>query len=1001
MKKDHRWLAATSPGEGPDAVGVVSVHWPGPGATRELDLPLPGPVRVTLDRPWAMLGRERELDALARCWGLAVAGSGSLALISGEPGAGKSRLVAEVAREVHDAGGLVFFGSGEDQAGVPYAPFAQAMAEASRHGPPRFVERLRSSPLGRVTLGDAGERGALEGGLGDERGELFSSAIDGLGRLGERQPVLLVIEDLHSCGSASIDLLDRLARAAPSMRLMVLSTYRPTDLDPSEPDAGAIAGLGSLPGAERIDLAPLPDAALFGIAAALNPDGDDTVLETAARAARRDAAGNALYAVELLRSGLSTGDADPTPRSLRLLVVSRTRGLGAAALEHLGAAAVLGRHFEPRIVARALAIEETQVLDSIARGERAGLLTADPDDGTYTFTHAITARSLSDELGAAGRAELHGRIARAVEDLGGEHVDPAVLARHWECAGAGHEKHAAALYARAGERALRAYDHERAMNCFRRALALHGRAGEDPLGRCDLLIGLGRAMRFSGDTEYREILLEAARLADELGDPSRLAEAALANHRGFVSLVGGLDRERLAMLERAAERIDQPGAERCLVLAQLALERTFSADLETRRRLGDEALGIARGLDDKRILARVLIRRLIAGWGPDDSRERMAAATESIAISSSLGEQLDLFHGLHWRAAALLEQADIAAAERALREQETIAERVGDPTARWLCECASSVLLSLRGELEQAEVAANRGLHLAEASSQPDGASFHASAISAIRWQQGRLPEQASELAAALEQNPGLPAFASLVALANALGGDRERARSVLRAAVAERFSSLPRDPIWIAAMATWAHAAAELGDAESAEVIHPLLEPHRSRLASTSISIWGVGGHALGRLELVMGQRERGRRSLLAAIDTYDRIAAPVWRVQAAIDLFDGDEGALTAPEGRRWILEAQRVADSHGARLPLLKARMPAELSGSSALAWSISELGLTERQAEVARLLAAGRTNAEIAAELQISSSTVKRHAEDIYRRAGVQGRAALAAALLTEG
>jgi DNA-binding CsgD family transcriptional regulator len=998
LSTDHDWIAASSPdGADPDS-GIASVHWPGPGAARRIELPLPGPVHVALDRPCAMLGREHELDVLARCWARAAAGSGSLALISGDPGAGKSRLAAEVAREVHDAGGLVLFGSGEDPTGAPYAPFAQALGEAARHGPPEFAERLRKSPFGRVTLGGVDERRALEGSLGDERGELFSSAIEGLGRLGERQPVLIVIEDLHSCGRASLQLLGRLAHAAPSLPLMVLTTYRLTDLDPSDPDAGAIAELGSRPDTVRIELTPLPATALLGIAAAFNPGAEGAELEATARAAGRDTAGNALYAVELLRSGLVGGAANATPRSLRLLIVSRTRGLGAAALEHLSAAAVAGRHFDPTVIARALEIEEAPMLDSIARGERAGLLTADPGNNSCTFTHAITARSLSDEIGAAARADLHERIARALEELEGDSADPALLARHWEQAGAGNEGHASALYAKAGDRALRAYDHERALLCFQQALSLHNRAGDDPLRRCDLLIGLGRAMRFSGGTEYREILLEAARLADKLDDSTRLAEAALANHRGFVSLVGGLDRERLAMLARAAERITEPGAERCLLLAQLALERTFSADLEARRQLADEALEIARGLDDQRILARVLIHHLIAGWGPDDSRERAATAAESIAISSSLGEELDLFHGLHWRAAALIEQGDIGAAEGALREQEAIAARVGDPTALWLCEWAGSVLQSLRGELEQAEAAAERGLRLAEASSQPDGGSFYASAISAIRWQQGRLPELAPLLAEALDQNPGLPSFASLVALANALGGDVDRARSILRASTAERFSSLPRDPIWMAAMATWAHAAAEIGDVESAEVIHPLLEPYRNRLASTSISIWGLGGHALGRLELVMGQRERGRRSLLAAVEAYDHISAPVWRVQAALDLLGDDEEALAGSEGQHWLAEARRVAEAYGARLPLLRARGSAEIN-DSVLERNIGALGLTMRQTEVARLLVAGHTNADIAAELQISARTVKRHAEDIYRRADVQGRAALAAGLLT--
>ncbi len=631
-------------------------------------------------------------------------------------------------------------------------------------------------------------------------------------------------------------------------------------------------------------------------------------------------------------------------------------------------------------------------------GSEPACLTVGRRDGSVTFTHAIVARSLVDELGPARRAELHGRLAAALEQRGGEDADPAKLAAHWELAGPGHEGRAAQLLGRAGRRALAEYDHERATELYGRALQLHDRAPEDEQRRCGLLIGLGRALRFTGDASYRDVLLEASRLADRLGDGYLLAEAALANQRGFVSLVGGVDRERLALLERAAERLTEPGSERCLILAQLALEQTFSADLESRRALASEALELARRLDEPRILARVLIRCLIAGWGPDDPRERAELARESIAISSGLGEPLDLFHGLHWLSAAQVEVPDLVAAERALAEQEPIAARVGDPTAEWLCECARSLQLSVRGELAGAERAAERALAIAQGSSQPDAISFYATAISSIRWQQGRLPELAELLDRALRENPGLPSFASLVALANALAGERARASELLRSAAAEGFRGLPRDPVWLAAVATYAHAAAELGDRDSAAVLHPLLEPYRNRLVSTSVSAWGLGGHALGRLELLLGQRERGRRSFAVAIDVYERIGAPVWRLQATVDLLAGDPTGADG-DARGHEAEAAELARAHGAELPLLKLR---ELGSAprSRLEDGIDDLGLTARQAEVARLLAAGRSNAEIAAELQISASTVKRHAENIYRRAGVQGRSALAAALLLD-
>ena len=437
----------------------------------------------------------------------------------------------------------------------------------------------------------------------------------------------------------------------------------------------------------------------------------------------------------------------------------------------------------------------------------------------------------------------------------------------------------------------------------------------------------------------------------------------LANHRGFVSHVGGFDRERGAMLRRAAERIGAPGPELALVLAQLALELTFSPQVERRRRLADRALRRPRRAATNACWPQVLIRCLIARWGPDNPEERIAMAARSIEIASRLDEPLDLFHALYWQATAQVEIGQVRAAAAALREQERIAARVGDSTASWLCECSASVHLALGGRLEEAEARAQRAAERAKSSAQPDVLPFYISQIASIRWQQGRLAELAPLLARALDQYPGLPAFRSLVTLSHAAAGESAFAREVLASDAANDFAELPRDPIWIAAAATYAHAIADLGDRDAAAKLQPLLEPFRGQMATTSISIWGLVDHALGRLELLLGETDSGRASLQRAIDDYTAMPAPLWAAQAERDL----AGVAGAP-------------------------------AAGSALDSRIEGLGLTSRQAEVIRLIARGRSNREVAEELRISPRTVKRHLENVYDRTGARSRAALTALLL---
>jgi len=920
------------------------------------DVPLPGPLESARDRPWPMRGREAELEAIASAWSRVATGERETVLVAGEPGAGKSRLLAEAGHAAHAAGGLVLYGSGEDTTETPYAPFAAALAHLHRHADEELRRELRDSPLAAL-IRDAPAAERSRWSLGDERGKLFAAVVELLERITADRPLLLAVDDLHGCGSSTLALVEHLSRSAAAVRLLLLASYRPTDVAPDTAPAATIAELRSAPGVQHLRLGKLDEGAVRDIAVALRVAGDREGIDRAARRAARESDGNPLFACELLRVvAQSGGDPEaPAPPSLRMLIAARASGLGPDAYGHLRAAAVQGRRFEPAAVAAAVGAEPAAVASSLGLAERAGMVAPEPHGSGWTFTHAIVARCLQDETGPERRGELHRRFAERLEGSPDSARRAGDLARHWRRAEPADPERAARWSAAAGQEALRRYDHEVAAGWFEAALELReeaGGTGEDG-ERCDLLTGLGEALRFSNQERSRRYLLEASRLADRLDDTERLLAAVLANHRGFVSHVGSFDRERGAMLRRAAERIGAPGPELALVLSQLALELTFSPQVERRRRLADRALATARASGDERVLAEVLIRCLIARWGPDNPEERIAMAARSIEISSRLDEPLDLFHALHWQATA-----------PTLREQERVAARVGDSTASWLCECSASLHLALAGRLEEAEARAQRAAERAKNSAQPDALPFYISQIASIRWQQGRLAELAPLLARALDQYPGLPAFRSLVALSHAVAGESAFAHEVLAGDAANDFAELPRDPIWIAAAATYAHAIAELGDREAAARLHPQLDPFRGQLATTTISVWGLVDHALGRLELLLGEADSGREALRQAIADYTAMPAPLWAAQAERDL----------------------------------EAAAEAEAASDSTLDSRIEALGLTSRQAEVIRLIARGRSNREVAEQLRISPSTVKRHLENVYDRTGARSRATLTALLL---
>ncbi len=1005
---DQHWVASR-PQDGRTAAELT---WHGPGEPASGLAALPDPVTSSIERPWPLLGREEELVELAMGWRGTAGGGLRVHLIAGEPGAGKTRLAAEAGREVRRAGGLVLHAGAGGPGSPPYAPFAELAGQVIAREE-AGAGRLAGSRFGRMLTGGGSEQVRRpSGGLGDERAVLFRSVVEELEALSAHAPMLVICEDLHAWGTGSLLLLEHICRVPVPLNLMVLGTYRPTALDPAGEPAAAVSRLRELGGARHTELGGLDLRALHGIAAFCGDSIDSADLQRAAESTLAETAGNSLFACELLRAGrfvpeafLASAPTAEAPPSLQMLIAARTHALGERAYEHLSGGAVVGRSFDPGILALALDADPTAVHESLELGVRAGLVVPE-GNGRFTFTHSIVARSLYQEAGPGFRGRVHRRVGVALEELDPATVPVAQLAHHWSAAEPADAERASRYAADAAEQALLKLDHQEAAGWFERALELRPGSAEEPAAeRCAMLTGLGTALRFSGDPRFREILLEASRLAAETGQLDQLVDAALANNRGFVSSIGEHDQERVALLELALERIDPKSPQRALLLAQLALELTFFAHHRERRRaLADDALAAARAAGDELILSRVLLRRLIACWSPDDARQRISDAGESISISSRLDEPLDLFHGLHWQGVAQIEVGDVEGAARNLLAQTRIAERLGDSTALWLSACGESLRVAMRGRLEEAEALAGEGLELGRQGSQPDALAFFASQIASIRWQQGRLPELLPILIEALENHPGLPAFRSLLALAHALAGERDAGRAAVDVDAVSHFSELPIDPVWLPAITTYAHAVAELEQIEHAELLSDMLAPYAGLISSTSVSLWGTVDHALGRLAALRGDHAEAELLLGRAVNEYRRMSAPVWCGHGQLDLVRTRMLGGAPPRSQDDLLaEVRNAGRRHGAGLLLVtfdersQEREEDRRAGLDAVELAAS-LGITVRQAEVVGLLARGKTNAAIARELAISPSTVKRHLENVFDRVGVRTRGELLAQLL---
>jgi tetratricopeptide (TPR) repeat protein len=528
-------------------------------------------------------------------------------LISGEAGLGKTTLVAEAARAAFDSGACVLFGHCEEDLATPYQLFAEAFRQYVTHAPedqlrshieehgselsrlvPTLASRIPNLPPSKATDSDT------------ERFLLFAAAVGLLTTVSQHQPVVLVLDDLQWADKGSLLLLRHLAAAEQTMRVLVLGTYRDSELSQSHPFTEALAALHRQRGVSRIELSGLDDSGVVSFLEAAAGQTLDKAAVGLAHAIYRETDGNPFFVSEVLRHLSETGAifqdstgrwvADDSleqmalPDCVRVVIGARVGRLGPEASRVLSTAAVIGRDFDLDVLALATKTSEDELLDILDAAAAVALVRELSDaTGHYTFAHALIQHTLYEDLGRTRRARVHRQVAEALEDLCGGHPGGRVgeLARHWISATQPIDLAKAIGYSKqAGDSALDALAPADALGRYAQALDLYPQATDpDPVLGVDLAIGLGTAQRQTGDPRYRDTLLDAARRAAELGDTKRIVAAALASDRGFFSTSGGFDTDSVEVLEMALDLLPADDLDRAFVLAILCQEFTFGGQL--------------------------------------------------------------------------------------------------------------------------------------------------------------------------------------------------------------------------------------------------------------------------------------------------------------------------------------------------------------------------------------------------------------------------------------
>jgi class 3 adenylate cyclase len=931
----------------PDPVEAFEIRWLDSSAS-VIELP----ERIRALPVGEFVGRAEERTRLAELWLEADAGSRRLVLLGGEAGVGKTSLSAQLAVHAHEHGATVLYGRCEEDLGVPYLPWTQALDHYVEHATELVLRRYagrHGGDLARLVPNLARRLPGLEeprqGDPETERYALYAAVHGLLEVAAEQEPLLLILDDLHWADGPTLSLLRHVAGADRSRAMMVMGTYRDTDLAREGTLTRLLADLHREQGVKRLTLEGLrADDVTALIESAVGHELDEEGRALALKITH-ETDGNPFFAGELLRhldeSGAITRDDRGRwrltgeiatlglPQSVREVIGRRVARLGSDGGTVLSAASVIGREFEIDLLLAVVELPEAQVLDLLEQAESASLLKEHSERaGRFAFAHALIEYTLYEELGGVRRARLHRRVAEALEAQWGETGERlGELAFHWAEAGSTVENEKAIRYAELAARlALEQLAPAEAVRLYGQALALLDQSpGEDRARHCELLVGLGEAQQQAGDPEFRQTLLDGARAARELGQADLLYRAVLANSRGWSSQVGAVDLARVEALEAAAEILPGSDVRRARVLALLAAELHYAGKPDRCRALAVEAVEVARASGDLPVLAGALINAIHAIWVPDTFAQRVRWAQELASLLPRIDEPSLRFWASQRCLVIGLEAGDRAGAQEALGTMRELSAPMPGSLIAFNRVLHESGWALVRGELDSAEAYATEASRIGARSGQRDAAAAFQAIQFNIRYFQGRLGELVDRAVDVAGKAPATTIWRPSAALALIADGRPEEASEL---AMGIDFTAIPWDGLWPAVVFTWADVCWRLKAAERAGELLDLLLPFSEQFMAAGSTVWGSASWALGALATTVADYDQAEHHLAAAAEQEERFGSPLFlaRTHAAWGRALLARGAPDDLERAYALLERARKAARELAAEGILQEAAPA---------------------------------------------------------------------------
>lgn len=983
---------------------------------------------IAADKPFVcpvLVGRDVVLGALDSLLRQAVSGKGHVMLIAGEAGVGKTRLISELQSRAKSQQLTIMHGNCfEQDRSLPYAPAIDMLRNYLASQPKDTIAALRkTAPAVLKLLPEFSDQVAkgIEPALSpeNEKQRFFSGIVQFLADLSGRQPLLLVIEDLHWSDDASFELLLQLSRRLQSNPILILMTFRSNEV--STELARFLAGLNRERLSTEIQLGPLSRTDLSKAA--------ETIFNRPLKVDFRDSLygfteGNPFFLEEILKSLVTKGDiffaggkwdwkpiSDlSVPRSISDMVQQRVEKLSSRAHQVLTLAAVSGQRFDFSVLRKVMGINETELLQAIKElvsNQFVGEESADH----FIFRHALTREAVYSSLLGLEKRRLHRSIAEAIESIE-SHSERRVedLAYHWHTA---QDWIKSLEYSRvAGEKAMRLYSPRAAIEHFTRALDAGSHIDLPP--QADILRMRGTAYDTLGDFDRaladEEMALNASRAAKSSRDEwqTLINLGFLWSSRDYsrtgdyfkrsLTLARGLQDEfsiavSLNRLGNWQANVGYPAESQASHLEALAIFEALGDEKGKAETL--DLLGMANCIGGDNIQSKDYFLQAIRAFRKQGNKEGLASSLTTIALRSGV-YQNDTVIPVDTETECLRDSME------ALQIVRDIGWRSGESYALWQAALTYGALCEYTKALDFAR----EGLIIAEEIGHKQWTATSQFTLGALYTDIFAFKEAQSHLAKSIELarevNAQLWLMAALGWLAIALASEKrpDEAKDILKKALnGASMETIGHRSAWCAAAEVELNSGYAL---KALDIIDKLIASRaQSETGNVVPRLWLLKAQTLMKLD----RQTEVEELLLAALKSASvcEHRKSVWHIHAQLGIFYKQsqrriEAEHAFAKARSEIDEiSQKIPDG-----PLKQNFMSTALSmmprakelTAKKLAKERSG-GLTQRERDVALLIAQGLSNHAIGEKLIVTERTVETHVANILGKLRLNSRAQIAA------